>query len=72
MRLGLIAGNGRFPFLTLEAMKRLGHAVTVIAIREEASPAIAAAAAADPAAAVHWVWTAKGTATLVLEGGPFL
>ncbi len=55
MRLGLIAGNGRFPFLTLEAMKRLGHAVTVIAIREEASPAIAAAAAADPAAAVHWV-----------------
>ena len=55
MRLGLIAGNGRFPFLTLEAMKRLGHAVTVIAIREEASPAIAAAAAADPATAVHWV-----------------
>ena len=26
----------------------------------------------DAAAAVHWVWTAKGTATLVLEGGPFL
>ena len=55
MRLGLIAGNGRFPFLALEAMKRLGHAVTVVAIREETSPALAAAAAADPPAALHWV-----------------
>ena len=55
MRLGLIAGNGRFPFLALEAMKRLGHAVTVVAIREEASPALAAAAAAEPPAALHWV-----------------
>ena len=55
MRLGLIAGNGRFPFLALEAMKRLGHAVTVVAIREETSPALAAAAASDPPAALHWV-----------------
>ena len=55
MRLGLIAGNGRFPFLALEAMKRLGHAVTVVAIREETSPALAVAAAADPPAALHWV-----------------
>ena len=55
MRLGLIAGNGRFPFLALEAMKRLGHAVTVVAIREETSPGLAAAAAADPPAALHWV-----------------
>ncbi len=55
MRFGLIAGNGRFPFLALEAMKRLGHAVTVVAIREETSPALAATAAADPPAALHWV-----------------
>ena len=55
MRFGLIAGNGRFPFLALEAMKRLGHAVTVVAIREETSPALAAAAASDPPAALHWV-----------------
>ena len=55
MRLGLIAGNGRFPFLALEAMKRLGHAVTVVAIREETSPALAAAAASEPPAALHWV-----------------
>ena len=55
MRLGLIAGNGSFPFLALEAMKRLGHAVTVVAIREETSPAIAAAAAAEPAARLEWV-----------------
>src|SRR4029077_13797681 len=37
MRYGLIAGNGRFPVLALETAQRLGHDVTVIAIREEAS-----------------------------------
>ncbi len=36
MRYGLIAGNGRFPLLALESARRLGHDVTVIAIREEA------------------------------------
>jgi len=34
MNLGLIAGNGRFPFLVLDAARGLGHDVTVIAIRE--------------------------------------
>ena len=38
MRLGLIAGNGRFPFLVLEGASRLGHDVTIVAIKEEASP----------------------------------
>ena len=37
MRYGLIAGNGRFPMLALESARRLGHEVTVVAIREEAS-----------------------------------
>nr|MDQ3070532.1 UDP-2,3-diacylglucosamine diphosphatase LpxI [Acidobacteriota bacterium] len=38
MRLGLIAGNGRFPFLVLEAARQLGRPVSVVAIKEEASP----------------------------------
>lgn len=54
MRLGLIAGNGRFPFLVLEAACAQGHDVTVIAAREEAFPEIEAAAAAH-GAPVHWV-----------------
>src|SRR4051812_36112421 len=53
MRLGLIAGNGRFPFLVLEAARRAGHDITVIAIREEAFPDMEAAAAAPPAVPVH-------------------
>lgn len=40
MRYGLIAGNGRFPVLALESARRLGHDVTVIAIREEARPEV--------------------------------
>ena len=36
MRYGLIAGNGRFPVLALESARRLGHEITVIAIKEEA------------------------------------
>ena len=55
MRIGLIAGNGRFPFLALDAARSLGHDVTIVAIREEASPAMEAAAAAGPAADFHWV-----------------
>ena len=55
MRIGLIAGNGRFPFLALDAARSLGHEVTVIAIREETSPAMEAAAAAGRPADFHWV-----------------
>jgi hypothetical protein len=44
MRYGLIAGNGRFPLLALEAARRLGHDVTVIAIEEEASREVEALA----------------------------
>lgn len=35
-RVGLIAGNGRFPFLVLDAARALGHDVTVVAVKEEA------------------------------------
>jgi DUF1009 family protein len=55
MRLGLIAGNGRFPFLVLEAARGAGHEVTVIALKEEAFPELDALAARPPAAAVHWL-----------------
>lgn len=55
MRLGLIAGNGSFPFLVLDAARRLGHAVTVIAVQEEASRDLEGAAAREPQAALHWV-----------------
>lgn len=40
MRYGLIAGNGRFPFLVLEGARRAGVSVSVVAIREETDPAI--------------------------------
>lgn len=35
MKLGLIAGNGRFPFLVLDAARALGHDVVVVAINDE-------------------------------------
>ena len=40
MRYGLIAGNGRFPFLVLEGAKRAGVSLSVAAIREETDPEI--------------------------------
>ncbi len=40
MRYGLIAGNGRFPFLVLEGARRDGVEMSVAAIREETDPAI--------------------------------
>ena len=55
MRIGLIAGNGQFPFLALDAARSLGHDVTVVAIREEAHPSMEAAAAAGRPAEFHWV-----------------
>ena len=42
MRLGLIAGNGRFPFLIVEAARALGRPLSVVAIKEEAFPELEA------------------------------
>jgi DUF1009 family protein len=36
--IGLIAGNGRFPLLVLDAARALGHDVVVVAIKEETGP----------------------------------
>ena len=55
MKLGLIAGNGRFPFLVLDAARGAGHDVTVIALKEETFPDLADVAARPPAAAMHWI-----------------
>lgn len=55
MRLGLIAGNGRFPFLALRAARGLGRRVTVVAIREETDPRIAEEVGEESAADLHWV-----------------
>src|SRR6202020_2743153 len=50
-RLGLIAGNGKFPFLVLDAARAQGYEVVVAAIKEETSPEIESSGAA----AVHWL-----------------
>src|ERR1017187_8953655 len=55
MKLGLIAGNGRFPFLLLDAARAQGFAVTVAAIREEADPQIDHRAASDEHITVYWL-----------------
>jgi UDP-2,3-diacylglucosamine hydrolase len=47
---GLIAGNGRFPFLVLEGARSQGIEMAVIALKEEASPELA-----KVAKKLHWV-----------------
>src|ERR1700680_4082690 len=54
-KLGLIAGNGRFPFLLLDAARAHNLTVVVAAIKEETDPEINARAAADPNIHVHWL-----------------
>jgi hypothetical protein len=50
-KLGLIAGNGKFPFLVLDAARAQGFDVVVAAIREETFPEIEKRGAAS----VHWL-----------------
>src|SRR5947209_2750621 len=49
-KLGLIAGNGRFPFLVLDAARAQGYDVIVTAIKEETSPEIESSGVT-----VHWL-----------------
>jgi UDP-2,3-diacylglucosamine hydrolase len=53
-RIGLIAGNGRFPFLALQGARSLGHDVTIVAVKEEAFPELESAAR-SAGADLHWV-----------------
>jgi UDP-2,3-diacylglucosamine hydrolase len=48
--LGLIAGNGQFPFLVADAAKRQGRRVVAVAIREETFPDLE-----GRVDAMHWV-----------------
>ena len=54
-KLGLIAGNGHFPFLLLDAARAHGLVVVVAAIKEETDPAIDIRAKADSNVHVHWM-----------------
>jgi DUF1009 family protein len=54
MRYGLIAGNGKFPFLVVEGARRAGVSLAVAAIREETDPEIERAAA-DAGGSLTWV-----------------
>ena len=49
-RYGMIAGNGRFPLLALEAARSEGHQVVVVAIENEASSDLALFAES-----LHWI-----------------
>jgi hypothetical protein len=53
--LGLIAGNGRFPFLLLDAARAHNLRVVVAAIKEETDPAMNDRVARDPNITVHWL-----------------
>ena len=57
---GLIAGNGQFPFLVLEAARSQGIEMAVIAIREEASPEL-------EKIAPHLHWVSLGELSRALE-----
>ena len=50
-KLGLIAGNGKFPFLVIDAARARGYEVVVAAIKEETFPEIEA----HGAASVYWL-----------------
>ncbi|HLV87258.1 MAG TPA: UDP-2,3-diacylglucosamine diphosphatase LpxI [Candidatus Sulfotelmatobacter sp.] len=50
-KIGLIAGNGKFPFLVLDAARAQGYEVVVAAIKEETFPEIESRGATS----VHWL-----------------
>ena len=64
-RYAIIAGNGHFPFLVLEAAREQGLDPLVIAIKEETSPELA-----EKTQNIHWVSlgeAAKGLDLMVAE-----
>lgn len=77
-QVGIVAGNGRFPFLVLQGACSLGYGVTVVAVREEAFPELETEARSR-GAAFHWVslgqlgtcislLRAAGATTVVMAG----
>ena len=62
--LGLIAGNGRFPFLVAAAARRAGRRVVAVAIKEETAPELA-----SEVDEIHWVHLGQlGKAIASLKG----
>ena len=57
MKFGLIAGNGKFPFMVLEGAKRAGASLAIVAIHEETDSAIDSAA---EAAGGRVIWVGIG------------
>jgi len=67
--LGLIAGNGTFPFLVLRAARQLGHEVVVVAIEGEAFPDLARLAEEVGGTQFSWVTLGQlGKCIKVLTG----
>jgi DUF1009 family protein len=63
--LGLIAGNGRFPFLVAAAGRRAGRRVVAVAIKEETDPALE-----GEVDEIHWVSLGQlGRCIDALKGG---
>jgi len=54
--LGLLAGNGRFPFLVAQEAKKAGRRVVAVAFKEEADPALEQAVDS-----LHWVYVGQFT-----------
>lgn len=52
--LGLLAGNGRFPFLVAQEARRNGRRVVAVAFREEADPALEQAVDS-----IHWLYVGQ-------------
>ena len=70
MAIGLIAGNGTFPFLVLRAARQLGHDVVLVAIEGEASPELEPLAARLGGTAFSWVQLGQlGACIKALKGG---
>jgi DUF1009 family protein len=65
MKLGIIAGNGRFPFLLLDAARAAGREVVVAAIKEETDIEMNQRAANDSGVTVHWL--SLGELTRLIE-----
>jgi DUF1009 family protein len=62
--IGLIAGNGRFPFLAAAGARRAGRRVVALALREETDPALEA-----QVDELHWVGLGElGRAIEILRG----
>ena len=67
MKLGLVAGNGRFPFLVLDAARAQGYDVTIVAAKEETFPELSEAARRH-GSAIHWISLGQlGTCISVLK-----